>query len=278
MELKFREIDMPHTIIIAEIGENHIGNTEIAKMLIEKAAEAGADYVKFQSYRPENFRRDDPEYNWFKKVSLSDEAHFMLKKHAEKHGVKFLSSPFGLERAKFLCEKLELKEIKIASGVMLNFSVLDYVNEHAKIVFLSTGMATIEEIKMALSHLNKIEKCYILHCVTQYPCKDEEANLSAITTLQKEFPDYEIGYSDHTTGYLAPIVAVSLGAKVIEKHFTFDKNAKEGTDHILSVEPEELKEMIEHIRKVEILLGKPMKAPTEGEEKIINFVRQRFVE
>ena len=126
---------MSGVIIIAEIGENHIGDMGIAKMLIEKAAEAGVDYVKFQSYKPENFKLDDPEYEWFKKVFLSDEQHYELKEHAERCGIKFLSAPFSIERAKFLCEKLGLKEIKIASGVMLNLPILDYINEHAKTVF-----------------------------------------------------------------------------------------------------------------------------------------------
>ena len=264
-------------IIIAEIGENHIGNIDIAKRLIKKAAEAGADYVKFQSYKLEDFKLNDPEYEWFKKVSLTDEVHFVLKEYTEKFGVKFLSSPFSIERAQFLCEKLGLKEIKIASGMMLNFSVLDYVNEHAETVFLSTGMATITEIKTALSHLNRVKKCYLLHCVTQYPCKDEEANLLAITVLQKEFPNYKIGYSDHTIGYLTSILAVALGARIIEKHLTFDKKAKEGTDHILSVEPDELKDMVRSIRKAELALGKAKKEPTSDECKIKEFVRSRFI-
>lgn len=264
-------------IIIAEIGENHIGNIDIAKGLIKKAAAAGADYVKFQSYKPENFRIDDPEYNWFKKVFLSDEAHFMLKEYAEKCGIKFLSSPFSLERARFLCEKLGLKEIKIASGMMLIFPILDYINQHSDTVFLSTGMATIPEIKMALSHLDKIKKCCILHCVTQYPCRYEEANLLAIKALQSEFPGFEIGYSDHTIDYLASLVAVSLGAKVIEKHFTFNKKTQEGTDHVLSVDPEELKDMIKYIRQTEIILGEPKKEPTSSERKIKDFIRTRFI-
>ena len=264
-------------IIIAEIGENHLGNMEIAKMLIEKSAEAGVDYVKFQSYRPETFNSDDPEYDWFKKVSLSNEDHFMLKEYAEKFSVKFLTSPFNIERAMFLCEELKLKEIKIASGMMMNVPVLDYVNDRADTVFLSTGMATIPEIKEAISHLNNVNKLYILHCVTQYPCKDEDANLLAIRKLHKKFPEYNVGYSDHTIGYTAPIAAAALGANVIEKHFTFDKNAKEGTDHILSVDSDELKDMVSQIRKIENLLGIPEKTPTEEEKKIIEFVRNRFI-
>lgn len=264
-------------VIIAEIGENHIGDIAIAKKLIKEAARTGADYVKFQSYKPENFRNGDPEYHWFKKVSLSDQAHFILKEYAQRCKIKFLSSPFSLERARFLCEDLGLREIKVASGMMLNFGVLDYLNEHADTIFLSTGMASIQEIKKALTHLGKVKRCYILHCVTQYPCKDAEANLLAINTLREEFPDHKIGYSDHTAGYLASLLAVSLGATVIEKHFTFDKNAKEGTDHMLSLEANELADMVKSIGRINVMLGNGKKEPTEQEKRIAGFVRNRFI-
>ena len=264
-------------IVIAEIGENHLGNMKIAKQLIRQAAQAGADYVKFQSYKAGNFRKDDPEYKWFKKVSLSEDDHFQLKKHADKHKIKFLSSPFCLGCARFLCEKLGLEEIKIASGVMLNSGLLQYVNIHAKKVFLSTGMATLDEIGYALSYLKNVKDIAILHCVTQYPCRDEEANLRAITTLKERFPKYAIGYSDHTVGTEACLSAVALGAQVIEKHFTFDKKAKEGTDHILSVTADELKTMIASIRKIEAQLGSREKEPTKSERSIIQFVRNRFL-
>ena len=264
-------------IVIAEIGENHIGDMDIARTLILKAAQAGADYVKFQSYRPQNFKKDDPEYDWFCKVALSDENHVMLKREADKAGIKFLSSPFSLERARFLCEYLHMKEIKIASGMMMNIPILEYINDHAKTVFLSTGLATIPEIRKALSYLNRVKKCYILHCVTQYPCSDKDANLLAIKVLQDEFPENDIGYSDHTVGIDAAILAVALGAKVIEKHLTFDKNASEGTDHVLSVDPEELSEMVRRIQQAEKYLGRREKIPTEDEKRILDFVRNRFM-
>jgi len=268
---------MPHIDIIAEIGENHIGDVNIAKSLIEKAALAGADYVKFQSYRPETFRLDDPEYEWFKKVSLSDEAHFDLKEYAEKHGIRFLSSPFSVERAGFLIERLGLKEIKIASGVMLNIPMLDCINTKAETVFLSTGMATADEIKKSIKHLGNVPNLFILHCTTQYPCKDEEANLKAILGLKKTFPEYRIGYSDHTLGREACLAAAAVGAEVVEKHFTFDRNAKEGTDHILSVDPDELSKMVNSVRKIELLLGEEGKKPVSSEREIKEFVRNRFV-
>ena len=269
---------MSKIVIIAEIGENHMGNTDTAKKLIRAARKAGADFVKFQSYRPENFRPDDPEYSWFRKVSLSDRAHRELKEYAEKCGIGFLSSPFSLERAKFLCETLGLKEIKIASGVMLNIPLLDYINTRPDTtVFISTGMATIDEIGHALAHLGKICDLYILHCTTQYPCEDEEANVRSIAGLRKAFPRYKIGYSDHTVGIEACLAAAALGAQAIEKHFTFDKAVKEGTDHVISVEPDELRNIVKSIRRIEVLLGSEEKFPTPGEQKIRDFVRNRFI-
>ena len=267
---------MGKTILIAEIGENHIGQIGLAKRLVEEAAEAGADIVKFQSYRGKDFKDDDPEKEWFTKVELSNEAHFELKAMAEEKSVEFLSAPFSMERARFLREDLGLRKIKIASGMMLNFAVLDYLNSTGvHTVFLSTGMATLSEISEALEHIRAISNIYLLHCVTQYPCKDEEANLRAIWTLQREF-NLPVGYSDHTMGIDACIAAVALGASVIEKHFTFDKNCPEGTDHTLSATADEFKEMVDRTRRVEALLGNGVKKPSGREREIIEFVRQRF--
>ncbi|MBA7712028.1 N,N'-diacetyllegionaminic acid synthase [subsurface metagenome] len=264
------------TIIIAEIGENHLGDIGRAKQMIAEAAKVGADVVKFQSYLASEVADTDPEKEWFAKVQLSDEAHCELKECAEKHGVEFLSSPFSLNRAKLLCEGLGLTKIKIASSELLNFPLLDYVNQHAETVFLSTGMATLDEIKLALAHLSKVKNCCLLHCVTQYPAKFEEANLQAITTLKAAFPRHPIGYSDHTIDIDACIIAVALGAFIVEKHFTLDKNYPEGTDHIISATFEEFREMVERIRKVEIMLGDGIKQPSRGEKKIRDLARSRF--
>ena len=269
--------NISRVVVISEIGENHIGDMNIAKKLIEQSAEAGVDYVKLQSYKIENFNKKDPEYGWFKKVSLSDAAHFTLEAYAEKCGVKFLSSPFSLERTRFLCENMGLKDIKVASGIMLNFEILDYLNSAGiNKIFLSTGMASLKEIELALSHLGEIKNIYLLHCVTQYPCKDDEANLNAIVTLGKTFK-FPVGYSDHTLGSEACLAAVALGAKVIEKHFTFDKKCKEGTDHEISLEFEEMRNMVKSIRRIENMLGSGKKLPSVGEKKIVDFVRNRFI-
>lgn len=264
------------TTIIAEIGENHLGNIKLAKRMIKDATHAGVDIVKFQSYWGDDFKDDDPEKEWFAKVELTNDVHFELKEFAEQNGVEFLSAPFSMERAKFLCEELGLKKIKIASGMMMNFDLLDYLNSsNINAVFLSTGLATLHEIAEALKHLKNIPIVYVLHCVTQYPCRDEEANLRAILTLQKEFK-LSVGYSDHTIGIDACVASVSLGASVIEKHFTFDKNYSEGTDHILSATPVEFKEMVEKIKRIEIMLGDGIKQPSKSEKDIIKFVRTRF--
>ena len=263
------------TIIIVEIGENHLGDVELAKEMVKEAAASGADIIKFQSYNSETFKKDDPEYDWFNRVSLSDEDHFMLKQAVEENGAEFMSAPFNMERAKFLCEGLKTPKVKVASGKMTDLRLLSYLNQNCEEVFLSTGMALISEIRESLAVLNKVKVC-LLHCVTQYPLKDCDANLLAIETLRKEFPDTSIGYSDHTIGIIAPLIAVALGAKVIEKHFTIDKNM-EGTDHILSVIPRELNNMVNNIRTVEDLLGDGLKEPQECEKEIKEFVRGRFL-
>jgi sialic acid synthase SpsE len=267
---------MGRTIVIAEIGENHIGDWTLARRMIVEAAEAGADIVKLQSYLGSEVGEDDPEREWFTKVHVPDELHYELKAVAEAQGVEFLSSAFSLERARFLVEGLGLRKIKVASSEMLNFRLLDYLNNrYVPTVFLSTGMAALHEVQEAVAHLPNVKDLYLMQCTTQYPCPPEQANLSVIQTLKAAFPQYRVGYSDHTIGVLAPVVAVALGAEVIEKHFTLDKSLP-GTDHVLSVVPEELREMVRMIREVEMLLGSPVKEPTPSERSITTFVRSRF--
>ena len=263
------------TVIIAEIGENHLGRPELAEQMVVAAAKAGADIVKFQSYKGEDVPEDDPERQWITDVALSDAQHRSLKALAEQHGVEFLSAPFTLERARFLCEELSLRKIKIASSEMTNHQLLDYVNAHSDAVFISTGLADLDEVAESLSHLREVQDLHVLHCVTQYPLRDEDANLRAITTLQTAFPDAIVGYSDHTLGIDAAVAAVALGARVIEKHFTMDKSLP-GTDHILSATPDELAEMVQRIRRTEVLLGSGEKRPVSAEMEIREAVRGRW--
>jgi sialic acid synthase SpsE len=264
-----------NTLIIAEIGENHGGDWDLARQMVVAAGDAGADAVKFQSYLGTDVAEDDPERDWFTEVQLPDDMHFELKNLAEAHSMEFLSSCFSLERARFLVEQLGSDEIKVASSEMLNFGLLDYLNERARTVYISTGLATLDEVNEAISHLQDVPDVCILQCTTQYPCPTREANLSVITTLKGAFPQRRVGYSDHTVGSLAPVAAVALGAEVVEKHFTLDKSLP-GTDHVLSATPDELSEMVRMIRVVEVLLGNPIKEPTASEQSILEFVRQRF--
>ena len=261
--------------LIAEIGENYLGKLSLAKKLIREAKKSGADYAKFQSYNELCLKKNDPEYNWFKKVSLTDKNHIDLKKYSKKKNIKFLSSPFSLERAEFLCEKLNMQTIKVASSKMHEKNILKYLNQKCKRIFLSTGMSTIKEIKNSLKYLSNPE-VVIMHCVSEYPLSEKNANLLAIKVLQKKFPKNQIGYSDHCIGVLACLVAVSLGATVIEKHFTLNKKFK-GTDHILSADPSDLKIISNDIKKISNLLGKELKKPSIKENKIKYFMRKRFV-
>jgi sialic acid synthase SpsE len=266
---------MTKTCVIAEIGENHGGDWELARKMIAAAAHAGADVVKFQSYRGSDVSDDDPERDWFRRVELTNSQHFELKKITEQHDVQFLSSCFTLERARFLVEELGLRQVKVASSEMLDFELLDYLNDAASTIFMSTGMATLDEVREAVSRLHNVPEVYILHCTTCYPCPPDEANLSALQTLQQAFPDRLVGYSDHTVGTLASVIAVGLGARVIEKHFTLDRSLP-GTDHVLSATPEEFQQLVDDIRIVESLLGSSEKKPTLSELQVRDVVRNRF--
>ncbi len=260
--------------LIAEIGENHIGKISFAKKMILQAKKAGADYVKFQSYNEQCLKGSDPEYAWFKKVSLRDDDHFRLKNFSKKNKIKFTSSPFSVERAKFLCEKLKLKTIKIASCKMTNIPLLKYLNKRCDTIFLSTGASNINEIKNSLKKLSNVD-VKILHCVSEYPLKYKNANLRAIELLKDQFPNNEIGYSDHVIGNLASLTAISMGATIIEKHFTLNK-LHEGTDHILSATQEELKELRTIGNNICLLRGNRQKTVTKEEKKIKYFIRNRF--
>jgi sialic acid synthase SpsE len=263
------------TTVITEIGENHTGDWDLAREMIEEAAAAGADVVKFQSYFGEMVDEDDPERGWFSDVEVPDSIHFDLEEYAEDCGVEFLSSPFNVERTRFLVEELGLSTIKVASPVMHNFEMLKCLDGRVDTVYISTGMATLEEVEESVARLSNVDEVCIMQCTSEYPCAPSHANLSVIESYREAFPDHSVGLSDHTLGTFAPAMAVALGATAVEKHFTLDKSL-EGTDHILSVTPDELREMIGRIERVETLLGSPEKAPTEEEAEVVGFVRNRF--
>lgn len=279
---------MKKVFIIAEAGVNHNGSIKLAKQLVDKAVFAGVDCVKFQTFKAENLvnkeakkadyqvnntGNNDSQLNMLKKLELSFDDFVELKKYCDDKGIMFLSTPFDHESIEFLAS-LNMPIFKIPSGEITNLPYLRKINSYKKEVILSTGMATIDEIQDALKVLKDC-KVTLLHCTTEYPCPYESVNMNAMLTLKKEF-GLDIGYSDHTQGIEIPTMAVSMGAKIIEKHFTLDKNL-EGPDHKASLEPQELKAMVDSIRNVEKAFGEGKKEPQEAEKKNITIARKSIV-
>ena len=278
------------TFIIAEAGVNHNKNVELAKKLVDVAYEAGADAVKFQVFKAEKLvvkrtpkadyqklrDKSKDQYEMLKRLELSEEEIKEISIYARKRGILFLATPFDFESADFL-EELGVKAFKIASSDLTNIPLIEHIAEKGKPIILSTGMSTICEIEEAVHSAKAVgnDQIVLLHCVTSYPAKFESLNLRSIITLKNVF-GLPVGFSDHSLGIYAPLVAVSLGATIIEKHFTLDKNLP-GPDHKASLEPSELKEMIHAIRLVESMLGDGVKRPTEEEEKIKMLVRRSIV-
>lgn len=286
---------MGHVIVIAEAGVNHNGSIEIAKQLVDKAAEAGADFIKFQTFKSEKLvskyarqadyqkrnigkESDDSQLSMLKKLELSEEDHKKLMDYCQKKGIKFFSTAFDLESIDYL-HSLNLGLWKIPSGEITNYPYIKKIAGYGEPVILSTGMCELSDIKAAYKVLadNGIskEQITILHCNTEYPTPYEDVNLRAMTTLKDEFK-VEVGYSDHTKGIEVPIAAVALGATVIEKHFTLDRNM-EGPDHKASLEPDELKAMVSAIRHIEQALGSNHKTVSESERKNITIARKSIV-
>ena len=285
---------MKKTLIIAEAGVNHNGDIAKAKALIDKGAEAGVDYVKFQtfkaeklvtkqakraSYQDKNTQDNDSQYEMLKKLELSQALHQELMDYCNQKGVKFLSTGFDNESLAFLSQ-LGITIAKVPSGEITNLPYLRKVAVLFPEVILSTGMATIAEIKDAVKVLidNGVskDKITILHCNTEYPTPMEDVNLKAMLHIQREL-GIPVGYSDHTLGIEVPIAAVALGATVIEKHFTLDKTLP-GPDHKASLEPDELKAMVSAIRNIEKAIGgSGLKEVSKSEEKNKPIVRKSIV-
>jgi N-acetylneuraminate synthase/N,N'-diacetyllegionaminate synthase len=273
------------TFIIAEIGNNHEGNFHIAKKLISSAKQYGADAVKFQTFIPEYFvpKSNRRRYEQLKNFKLTFRQFKKLADYSKKIGIIFFSTPFDIKSAEFL-NKIQ-KIFKISSGDNNFLPLINTIAKFNKTIFLSTGLANIKQIakvKKLILYLWKkkvknSKKLAILHCVSSYPVVESEANLLAIKTLKSKFSDCIIGYSDHTCGILSPIVAVALGAKIIEKHFTLDKSFSTFRDHQISANPKEMKEMIDKIRKVEQMLGSGKKELQISEKKNIKFMRRSIV-
>ncbi len=271
--------------IIAEAGVNHNGDTDIAKKLVDAAVSAGADAVKFQMFHAEKLASvhaqkaeyqkittgsDSSQLDMLKALELNEDSHRLLKDYCQVKGIDFLSSPFDIDSLRFLLS-IGMEVIKIPSGEITNYPMLVEAAGSGKKLILSTGMCDLNEVRDAVnvikSHSSNMEKdcdrLTLLHCNTQYPTPYEHVNLEAMLTLRDEFGT-PVGYSDHTRGIEIPIAAVALGATVIEKHFTLDKNM-EGPDHKASLEPDELKQMVESIRHVEMAHGDGVKGPSESE-------------
>lgn len=266
---------MDRVQIIAEIGENHCGDMTMARELIQACAEAGADYAKFQLYDARKTAQDDPERDWFFRVQLTEEKLADLAQHARQRGIRPLCTPWDVEAAQSIL-RCGIPEMKIASFHIVDHTLLSYVNQSCPIVFMSTGMASMEEIRAAVACLPEVPDLYLLHCVSEYPLPDEKVNLRMLDTLAGSFGHRaRIGYSDHTLGILAPVAAVARGARVIEKHVTLDKSL-EGTDHVLSATPDELKCMVQQIRSLEKMLGTGQKEMTAAEASNQRFLRERF--
>jgi N-acetylneuraminate synthase/N,N'-diacetyllegionaminate synthase len=262
------------TFIIAEAGINHNGNIELAKKLIQEAAIAGANAVKFQMFKAEEFCSKNSEYfELFKTQEFSEDEWIEIAEFAKDIGIIFTASVFGEESADLL-DKVESPVYKIASGDLTHLPLLNYVARKNKPIILSTGMSTIGEIEEAMSEIYKTgnQQLALLHCVSNYPTKYEETNLRTIQTLKDTFK-VPVGFSDHTVGTIISAVTVAMGANIIEKHFTLDKNLS-GPDHKLSLEPHEFREMIENIMAVERALGDGIKKPTKDEENIKKLVRR----
>lgn len=278
--------------IIAEAGVNHNGDIRLAYKLIDAAKEAGVDCIKFQtfktekviskntemaSYQKENLQNKDTQYEMVKKLELSYENFKDLKNYCQKVGIQFLSTPDEEESLDFLVDKLNMEIIKVGSGELTNYPYLKKIALKNKDIIISTGMSNLSEIEKALECIRKYNNKEIiaLHCTTNYPCPMEEVNLLAMNTIKEAFK-IKVGYSDHTLGIEVPIAAVALGAEVIEKHFTLDKNM-EGPDHKASLNPEELKLMVKSIRNIEKALGDGIKKPNKSEELIKKVVRRRVI-
>jgi N-acetylneuraminate synthase len=277
---------MQNCLIIAEAGVNHNGSLEIAKRLIEIAADAGVDVVKFQTfkasnivssiakkadYQKENMKYDtnDSQFSMLKKLELTHSDHIMLIEHCKKHNINFLSTAFDLESIDMLVG-FGLEQYKIPSGEITNLPYLQKIGKLKKEIIISTGMSTLEEVEDAISVLmengTERKKITVLHCNTEYPTPMQDVNLRAMLTLKQRL-NTKIGYSDHTLGIEVPVAAVVLGAQVIEKHFTLDRNM-EGPDHLASLEPDELKAMVNAIRNIELALsGNGEKEPSSSEIK-----------
>jgi len=279
------------TFIIVEAGVNHNGNIVTAMKMIDKAEECGVDCIKFQTFKAENLvskkakkagyqamntKNNDSQFEMLKKLELSFDDFIKLKNYCDHKRLLFLSTPFDLETIDFL-ESIDISVWKIPSGEITNLPYLLRIASTGKPVIMSTGMCELCEIEDAVAVLknNGSGEIKLLQCNTEYPTPYEDVNLRAMQTLKEKFK-CEVGYSDHTQGIEVSVAAVAMGASIIEKHFTLDKNM-EGPDHKASLNPDELKAMVTNIRNIEKSLGTPDKKVGDSERKNIEIARKSIV-
>lgn len=277
--------------IIAEAGVNHNGNLTTAKLLVDKAKEAGADCIKFQTFVPENIvtknaekaeyqkqltDSDESQLDMLCRLELSFDEFLELHSYCKKKNIEFLSTAFDFDSIDFL-NSLDMERWKIPSGDITNLPYLVKIARLHKPIILSTGMSTMDDIRRALKIIKDSgnSDITVLHCTTEYPASFEDVNLNAMLTIKNEF-NVPVGYSDHTMGIEIPVAAVVMGAEIIEKHFTLDRNM-EGPDHKASLEPDELKAMVRAIRNVEAALGTGEKRPSESEIKNMAAARKSII-
>ena len=264
-------------LIVAEIGNNHEGSFRLAKKLIEKAAKAGVDAVKFQTFKTEDFINDNDQsrYKRYKKFELSKQDFFKLSRFAKSKKLIFISTPLDIQSAVYLNKCVDY--FKISSGDNNYFQLIEKVLSFKKPVIISTGLLDHDGIKKLLSLIKKrnfpMKKVFLLHCVSNYPATDKEANLISIKYLKDKFK-INIGYSDHTIGIEASIMAATYGAKIIEKHFTIDKNYSNFRDHKLSADPEEMLKLVESVRRSSIMAGTYEKKISKNEKKNLKSMRR----
>ena len=277
--------------IIAEAGVNHNGSVELAHQMIEEAKKAGADCIKFQTfiseklvstyapkaeYQKQNTNNSESQLDMLQKLELSFDVFSELKQHCDSIGITFLSTPFDLESLDFLND-LGVPFWKIPSGEVTNYPYLKALAKTGKDIVMSTGMCNIAEIEAAITVLKKYgaKNITLLHCNTEYPTPYGDVNLRAMDAMREQFR-VPIGFSDHTMGIEVPIAAAAMGAVIIEKHFTLD-NTMEGPDHVASLDPDSLQQMVSAIRHVETALGRREKFVTDSEEKNRNIARKSIV-
>lgn len=279
--------------IIAEAGVNHNGQLELALRLCDAAKDAGVDCVKFQTWKTENictssaamaeYQKEntqteaDSQFEMLKRLELSYDHFEYIKQYCDEIGIDFLSTPDEEESLEFLMNRIQLPVVKIGSGEVTNIPYLRKIASYGRPVILSTGMSSLAQVAAAYDILIEAgaPSVSLLHCTTNYPCPFEEVNLRAMQTLKAAFK-CKVGYSDHTMGIEVPIAAVAMGAEIIEKHFTLDRNM-EGPDHKASLEPHELKAMVDAIRNIEVALGDGVKRPNRSELKCAEVVQKSIL-